>query len=289
MKYNKLIINSLKHKIFKKIVSKNHTNLTRKTFYFSVFLNDAVSDVIQTYGLYEREILIPLFNILSSKYDFRKSTAIDIGANIGNHTIFFSEIFEEVFSFEPNPVTFSLLSVNTFFLKNVTAINLGLSHSSMELDLSAAYGNIGSSSTSINHNSGVNHKIKLIRLDDFKFLPSNIELIKIDVEGMESEVLHGAKETILANHPTILFEQWASQFKNETSEAVEILKDHGYYFFTLVESYYHKNKWLRRLKRLPLMFINGSLNYKIQKIEAFEAINYPMIIAIFKSKVGLDP
>ena len=48
------------------------------------------------------------------------------------------------------------------------------------------------------------------------------------------------------------------------------------------------NKWLRRLKRIPLMVINGSLRYKLQKISFFQSIDYSMIITIHQSRVDTD-
>jgi FkbM family methyltransferase len=288
MKYYTIILNHFKYKAFKKIVGLNHINLTRQTIYYSVFLNDVVSDSIQVTGLFESEILIPLFEILSKRFDFKESTAIDIGANIGNHSIFFSDIFEKVISFEPNPITYKLLSVNTFSLHNIHIVNLGLSDTDKEISLSVQTGNIGASSAIINRNSGLEHKIRVIRLDDFQDLPSNIELLKIDAEGMETHVLNGANELIRSTHPIILFEQWASELRNMSSDSIDLLKDLGYLFFILVESNFIKNKWLRRLKRIPLLLLSRSLNYKLQKIESFEPIEYGMIVAIHQSRVDTN-
>jgi FkbM family methyltransferase len=288
MKYNTRVSNYIKFKVFQKVVSKNHKMLTANNSYYSVFLNDAVSNSIQVTGLYESEILIPLFRILSRKFDFSKSTAIDIGANIGNHSVFFSKIFNKVICFEPNPITYKLLTVNTFHINNVQTVNLGISDKAEELSLSVLPGNIGGSSTIINHDSSLNHKIELIRLDDYHELPGNVDLIKIDVEGMETLVLNGAKELIISKRPIILFEQWASQFNNGDSDVTKFLTDSGYLMFTLVESNYHRNKWLRRLKRIPLVIINGSLKYKIQNISFFQKIDYSMIIAIHESQVSSD-
>lgn len=288
MKYNTRVSNYIKFKVFQKVVSKNHKMLTANNSYYSVFLNDSVSNSIQVSGLYESEILIPLFKILSKKFDFSKSTAIDIGANIGNHSVFFSWIFNKVICFEPNPITYKLLTVNTFQLNNVQAVNLGISDNANKAFLSVSPGNIGGSSATIDHDSGLKHKINLIRLDDFQELPDNVDLIKIDVEGMETQVLSGAKKLIISHRPIILFEQWASQINKGHSDVTNFLTDSGYLMFTLVESNYHENKWLRRLKRIPLMVINGSLRYKLQKISFFQSIDYSMIIAIHESKLPSD-
>ncbi len=287
MKYNTRVSNYIKLKVFQKVVSKTHSKLTAN-IYYSVFLNDTISNSIQVSGLYESEILIPLFRILSKYFDFSKSTAIDVGANIGNHSLFFSNVFDRVICFEPNPITYKLLTVNTFHINNVQTVNLGISDKTKELSLSVMPGNIGGSSTTINHESGLNHRIEVIRLDDYHELPKNVNLIKIDVEGMETQVLNGAYELIITSRPIILFEQWASQFNNGHSDVTNFLTDSGYLMFTLVESNYHEDKWLRRLRRIPLMIVNGSLRYKLQKISFFQSIAYSMIIAIHESKVPSD-
>jgi len=93
---------------------------------------------------------------------------------------------------------------------------------------------------------------------------------------------------IISHRPIIFFEQWASQFNKGHSDVTNFLTDSGYLMFTLVESDYHENKWLRRLKRIPLIVTNGSLRYKLQKISFFQSIKYSMIIAIHESKIASD-
>ena len=287
MKYNTRVKNNLKFRLFRKLVEKNHQFLQDKTGYFSVFLNDTVSNAVQVTRLYESEILIPLFEILSDQFDLINSTAIDVGANIGNHTIFFSEFFKKVLSFEPNPITYKVLSVNTYFLQNVEVHNFGLSDTENYLTLSVSKGNIGGSSASINYNSDIHHQIKVIKLDDFKEnVTGNIALIKIDVEGMEKQVLMGAKNTINNHRPIILFELWSSSFENGTSSTVQFLENAGYLMYILTESHYSSNKWLRRLKRIPLMITNGSLAYTLLKPDTITEKNYSLIIAIHNSRIS---
>tara|TARA_A100001011_G_C14085107_1_gene746160 strand:- start:60 stop:212 length:153 start_codon:yes stop_codon:yes gene_type:complete len=48
-------------------------------------------------GLYEKRELITLISWLKPlSKEFRKSTLIDIGANIGNHSMFFSDYFKKI-------------------------------------------------------------------------------------------------------------------------------------------------------------------------------------------------
>lgn len=288
MKYNLRLANYVKNTILRRLVNETHTKLTNKN-YFSVFLNDTVSNEIQVTGLYEYKILIPLFEILTKKFDFKNSIAIDVGANIGNHTLFFSSIFQKVISFEPNPLTFFLLQANTFYFQNVEIKNIGLSDVSIDSNLSVPKGSSGGSSVVLDYNSGIDHRIKLYALDEIsKGILFRIGLIKIDVEGFELKVLMGGINTIRKNLPIILFEQWHSLIVNGSSETFILLENEGYVMFILKESHYLNNKYLRLLKRLPLIITNGSLSYSLQKITKLEPFHYPMIIAIHKSHINFN-
>ena len=70
-------------------------------------------------------------------------TALDIGANIGNHTIFFAEIFAKVIAFEPNPKTHSVLIINTNNLNNVVCLMVGASSRKTTLNFSVNELNMG--------------------------------------------------------------------------------------------------------------------------------------------------
>lgn len=285
MKIKFSLENYFRYWLFGKLVSKNHRQLTKKTFYFSVFLDDLISDAIQINQIFEGETLIPLFDILSKKFDLKNNVAIDVGANIGNHTIFFSDFFYKVLSFEPNPITYKLLSINTFFLQNVEIHNIGLSDTKKEVNLSVVKGNIGASSASVDYKSGVNHRIKLNRLDDWaKNIIGNISLIKIDVEGMEHQVLIGGENTVKSHLPIILFEQWISSFENGKSLTITHLKNLGYNFYKLTESHTSRSKLVQRLKRIPLIITRRSLIYSLQKVNEILPNDYAMIIAIHSSK-----
>ena len=65
-------------------------------------------------------------------------------------------------------------------------------------------------------------KVEARTIDSFGF--SEVSLIKIDVEGHEAEVLHGAEKTISAFHPVIIVEI----SKGNRTVVMPILKGHGY-------------------------------------------------------------
>jgi len=291
MKYISRIYEIFLAKKFQNLTSKSHKKIQEKNGYFSVFLNDSVSNAIQTNGLYEKDILIPLFDILTSNYDFSNQIAIDAGANIGNHTLFFNDFFSKVISFEPNPITFKLLEVNTYFNQDKIVINnLGLSDKRDKLKLSVLEGNIGGSSAFKDFKGRMYQDIEVLKLDEYleKTSYQNIGLLKIDVEGMEYKVLNGSLKTLRNSKPIILFELWQEAFKDNHNQSIELLHKLGYRIFQIQESQYSKNTFIRRLRRLSLLILNSSLRYTLQEKEYVQPNNYPMLIAIHSSKINKD-
>lgn len=77
---------------------------------------------------------------------------------------------------------------------------------------------------------GVKQKVQMLTLDRFVF-DENIILIKIDVEGMELDVLRGGLDVLKRNkYPPILFESWKSKawFQSRRQELFDFLEDLGY-------------------------------------------------------------
>jgi FkbM family methyltransferase len=56
-----------------------------------------------------------------------------------------------------------------------------------------------------------------------------VDLIKIDVEGMELEVLHGSIMTLIEHKPTIIFECWQEPwYATRAKKLMDMLKGLGY-------------------------------------------------------------
>jgi len=87
-----------------------------------MFFNDSVSNELMINGIFERDELDLLSNIID------KEIFIDIGANIGNHTLYFRNSFKKIYSFEPHPKTYKLLQLNTEDLPHIKTFNIGLSN-----------------------------------------------------------------------------------------------------------------------------------------------------------------
>lgn len=216
---------------------------------------------ILTEGFYEKN---QLEYIKDNFYEYN-FTFVDVGANIGNHSIFFAKYFKNVVSFEPSKFNFALLKLNVGKLSNVELFNYGCSNENKNSKL---YFNRNSySGMSIYPPSFEDSKkrnlehlhdeiydqalseteiIQLIKLDDLIYEKyKKISLIKFDVEGEELNCLKGASKIIKRDSPLILFEEWS--LVNGTSPFIEQLKliDGSYEIFYFKKNMVFKNRFLK--------------------------------------------
>ena len=262
-------------------LNKEHLHNNRKQLV--VFSYDYIALKITMDGVYEINDLETLFKWLHPGLSlFKEGSAIDIGANIGNHSLFFSDYFSDVYSFEPNPRTFRVLKINAELASNVKCFNCGISDNNGEAVLNFDAENIGYAriSSDIKDNS---QKIELIRLDDFTEIQSPLKFIKIDVEGHELHVIKGAENTIREYEPLIVFEQNKKEFVDGTTPSIDLLKEYGYKKFACIEKFPQPSKIKPRFLRIFVDLwkqfkYQSSLNIVVK--DDFEAKNYSFIIAI---------
>ena len=112
--------------------------------------------------------------------------AVDVGGNIGLHTVRFSPLFRLVHSFEPTTTNFECLQKNTQTLDNVILYQLGLGNKAetVTIQLPVDANNCGNFSIvdfANNTEQTVDETIKIQTLDSFELAP---DLIKIDVQGL---------------------------------------------------------------------------------------------------------
>lgn len=144
---------------------------------------------------------IDLLNYLTFVYK-KLDLIIDVGANIGNHSVFFGSILaNKVISIEPNPVVASILEENLEKnLINSLVISKGLSfeESKNRLNISYSKENLGMSKIDPNSSLQDSIEIELTSLDSLteEYQLNKIDLIKIDIEGYEMNALKGAVKTL---------------------------------------------------------------------------------------------
>lgn len=143
------------------------------------------------------------------------SVVVDIGANIGNHTLYFANEcnVKKIYAYEPVPYTFKLLQKNiqiNHIEDKVTAQCIGFADTITQgaiktYDLK----NLGGTRLKPYKNGD----IKLVTLDSLN-ISDKIDFIKIDVEAMDYQVLCGAEQTIKKHKPIIEIESFDDDRKN---------------------------------------------------------------------------
>jgi FkbM family methyltransferase len=194
-----------------------------KSFY--TYDNDIiVSDIIRS-GFPWEEFMHKYFK----RYGDKGKIAVDIGANIGAHTVYLSELFKEVHAFEPQKSVYKLLQLNIKQNRadNVQLYNVGLGEKNEVVFLKQfdIHHKANQGAIKIIDAEDVDHRGEMInvkRLDDYHL--DNVGLMKIDVEGYEYHVLRGAFRTIATYRPVILIELYQSnQYNREIREFFERL------------------------------------------------------------------
>lgn len=115
---------------------------------------------------------------------------IDCGSNIGLSVLYFKKLVPAaiIFAFEPDPGTVELLRRNTVHINGVSVFECALSDESGKGMLFSPSGVPGSLRTRLIHSDGnQSTTVDVRRLSDF--IDRRINLIKIDVEGSETQII----------------------------------------------------------------------------------------------------
>jgi FkbM family methyltransferase len=153
-----------------------------------------------------------------------EDSVIDAGAYIGTHSLPMSKLCKQVYSFEPNPEVFEILTENVELnnITNVLCYSIALSNDSGRRMFDCR--NNGTSRFFKAKCLGEIKEVETLMLDEFLPFIDNLKLIKIDVESAEFDVLDGATDIINKHQPYIIIE--AYQYKNKALK--EWCKNHDY-------------------------------------------------------------
>lgn len=208
---------------------------------------------LREYGEWAQGELDLLFDFIAPG-----DTVIDIGAFVGTHVLAFAQKVGDkgkVFAFEPNPVIFQLLKMNVKqnSLANIKCVNTALSKkpgtilvNKSDLTQTANFGNYSLKSVSPEptpKNKKVS--IKFTALDEYNI--GKCALIKIDVEGMELDVLKGAAKLLKKTKPIILAECLSIQ---DGWPVVQFTSKLGYKAFLHNSLGYNPSNFKNNLKNL---------------------------------------
>lgn len=176
-------------------------------------LNNNIDAAIYYYGAFEK----PLLNFMGSALTAiagNDGVFVDIGANIGQHSLYMSRISRQVIAFEPFAPVRARLEFHCK-LNQITNIDIQASGLSDNSETQTFYAPSGSNAGvgsfdpgTINKGNRAIGELQLVRGDEFfeQSRINKVHLIKIDVEGFEKNVLHGLHDTLLRFRPLIVCE-----------------------------------------------------------------------------------
>lgn len=169
-------------------------------------------------GIYEKEIVDDLFNELDSTKNL-----IDIGANIGQHSLLLAPYCKNVYSFEPIPAVFNQFqeSVALNNYENLHIFNCAIGDKKDTQPFNYVPNHAGTSSF-VEREDEVQNIIS-VQIDTLENILGDVKMdvIKLDVEGYESVVILGNKDKILKDKPIIFMEFSPNWVEKEASYKID--------------------------------------------------------------------
>lgn len=204
----------------------------------------------------------------------------EIGANVGPHTIGLSKLVPDgkVVAFEPQMVCYTFLTANIALnnLQNVEAYQLGLSNK----DETMLAPRIVDKATYLMHLAGAQllpdfgesdlERVIVARGDNF-FI-DGLDFLKVDVEGMEKEVLEGLVATIKRFNPIIYVE---NDKLEKSKDLIEYCWSIGYSLHWHIPPLFNPDNWFGKQENLwPNVHSFNMVGFKNAKI------NLPLVSLI---------
>lgn len=169
------------------------------------------------------------------------AVVIDIGANFGYLSLVWSKTISkngEIIAFEPNLNVFKSFSksISSNNLKSkINLYNLAVGNEEKKIEL---FMNSTTSNTlEVNKSILKKTMIDMVSIDFFmkKINKQDCDLIKIDVDGIELDILNGAREFIDSCKPILIVET------NENHEIIDFFKERSYRILDMALNEYNPN------------------------------------------------
>jgi len=209
------------------------------------------------------------------------SNCIDLGANIGTHTIWLSKKCYKgyIFSIEPQFYIFQLLNtniilndatncipINSFVMNETGSIKVFALIAPPEPNLKVNYGEFNIRKFA--NENGI--ETKITKLDDVHIHNKKIDFIKMDCEGSEKEVLISGEKLITKDKPHMYLE---FNGKEGNDEVLCTLNDLGYNCYWHVYTKYNKNNYKNNELNVYLAIDQQDTKPSIDLIEKFYEAN----------------
>jgi FkbM family methyltransferase len=194
--------------------------------------DDYIGRALSLYGEREEEEVSFLLSLVKDG-----DTVVDVGANIGMLTVPLAKK-ARVLAFEPQPKMFELLKENVE--QNGTTAEI------FQLGLGEVFGKAGLPPLDYDREDNFGgvalvpgNDVKIATLDSFNL--EKCHLIKIDVEGMEADVLRGAKQTIERHRPLIYVEN--TGIGDRSPILIGLLAEFGYEMYWHASYLFNPDNW----------------------------------------------
>lgn len=194
---------------------------------FELLPGQFIDRFIAVEGIFERRFLEYVRSILP-----KDAVMLDIGANIGNHSLFLADRCKVIHCFEPNPGTADRLRRN-------------IRHNRLEGKIKVHQFGLGDKEETLTYHENVSGNLGASGFAQGKDLPEGfrvrslevreagaaigalgleaIDYIKVDVEGMEEAVLTSLRSVISKYKPVVSFEHHETQVEAGTFDRIRTL------------------------------------------------------------------
>lgn len=247
--------------------------ITNKTSMFCR-LKEHVDRRIYFFGAYE-----PIESFLSQKLLSPDSIIIDAGANIGFHSLIWSEKLSngKVYAFEPVPMNHEKLLKNikaSGQRENIQVVQKGLwkENTTLTFNLDSTFeDNKGSFSIGHFGNIVVSTSCQVITIDSFvnDHKLSRIDFIKMDIEGAELPALQGAESVLLKYKPSLFLEINAKAMRAlgySPSDLQSFLWPFNYKMY-LIQSTFSSSRFIESIDNIEqanVLFLNSAHAEKLK-------------------------
>jgi len=219
---------------------------------YSGNINNVIDFHCFFYGAFEKGQLF-FWNDIASRLYHNKGIFIDIGANVGQHSIYMSKRASTVHAFEPYETVRKKITekIELNHLTNIVVHNVGIGHTSELLPFYKPTGaNLGIGTFVENQQNTDNqsdYQLPVVSGDDYfnRQHIDKVDMIKIDVEGFEKNVMIGLNQTIQKNRPVIVFElglELDCSFSSHSEIIDHFPSDYMFFMFDIWDKLGNKNK-----------------------------------------------
>jgi len=212
-----------------------------KSGYISGLKNDFLFRLAVEKGTHEVHFLNVVNSLLKPG-----NVAIDLGGNIGTHSITMSNMVGEgrVYTFEPQSLTYSILQNNILLnkCKNVVTYRFACSdvdYQTISMQPFSYEGeNVNNGALRVDNKHFIGDLALTRTIDSFDF--DSLDFIKIDIQGSEVRALRGASKTISKFKPYMFIEieqQYLLEMGSSSKELIELILSFGYALYRIETDY----------------------------------------------------